>query len=120
MKKLIYIFSCGFLGAYLRSIVYKLDFLNVNMPYNTLTVNLIGAFLLSFVLFLTLKEIKLGEELHTGITTGFLGAFTTFSTLSKDMFNMIETGHIINALIYISISLIGGYICVYLGYCLVR
>ena len=120
MKKFIYIFVCGFLGAFTRSCIYKIDFLNLSFPYSTVIVNLLGAFLLSCLTFLALKDIKLNKELHLGLTTGFLGAFTTFSTLSKDVFMMIENGNLIPAMTYISISLIGGYLCVYLGYVLVN
>lgn len=116
MKKITYIFICGFIGAVFRSLIYKIPFLHQELPYNTLIVNLIGSFGLSLIVFLALREIKMGKELHTGITTGFLGAFTTFSTFSKDIFTMFERGSVTHAFTYVIISITGGLICVFLGF----
>ncbi len=118
MKKLLYIFAGGFFGALLRNIFFNISFLANFQAFalNTIIVNLIGCFLLSTLIHLAEKSIKLDEKLHTAITTGFLGAFTTFSTFSKNLADLLYSSHFIEAGIYLSISIIGGLYFVYLGY----
>ena len=71
----------GFLGAIARYYTsQKLNKAEVDhLPLGTLAVNLIGSFLLGFILSIGLKDIYI-----LLIGTGFLGAFTTFSTLHKE------------------------------------
>lgn len=118
MKRLIYIFMGGFCGALLRNLFFNISFLTSSqvMPLNTIIVNLIGCFLLSFIVHLAEKSIKMSDTLHTAITTGFLGAFTTFSTFSKNLGDLINSSNFLEAGIYIVISLLGGLFLVYLGY----
>ena len=73
----------GFLGAVAR--YYMSQKLNKTaedrLPLGTLAVNLLGSFLLGFILSIGLKEIYI-----LLIGTGFIGALTTFSTLHKELF----------------------------------
>ena len=62
-------------------------------PWGTLTVNVLGSFLLAFVLTASLHNHGfLPETLRVAMTTGFLGAFTTFSTFSYESLSMVERG----------------------------
>jgi fluoride exporter len=49
-------------------------------PFGTLSINVPGSFLMGFLFFAILERIKISPELRTGILTGGLGAYTTFST----------------------------------------
>lgn len=118
MKRLLYIFVGGFFGALLRHLFFEIPFLSHSqlMPLNTIVVNLIGCFLLSVVVHLAEKSVALNDDMHAAIITGLLGAFTTFATFSKNVGDMIHSSNFAGAGIYLTVSLLGGFICVYLGY----
>jgi fluoride exporter len=107
----------GFLGAISRFIiksVYIFDYKG-NFPLNTLIVNVTGSLVLAFVLSLVLNDFKLNEDIKLGISTGFMGAYTTFSTLCKEMTRLMTEGNFFTALIYIIVSISLGLIAVYIG-----
>ena len=62
------------------------------LPYGTLVVNVAGSFLLGLVMEATLHSTVLSPEVRMGITTGFMGGFTTFSTFSYETFRLFEDG----------------------------
>ena len=75
-------------------------------PLGTLSVNVIGSFLMGVCFVLILEKAHLSPELRPLLMVGFLGAFTTFSTFSLETVAMIGEGHIMSALIYISLSVL--------------
>lgn len=72
--------------------------IGLSFPWDLWVVNILGAFL--FGLFITLSEEKhwISKETKLLLTTGFLGAFTTFSTFAYQNWEMIEKGRWIAAL----------------------
>lgn len=76
------------------------------LPLGTLTVNVLGSFLMGVMFVLVLEKARLSPELRPLIMVGFLGAFTTFSTFSLETVAMISEGHVMSALIYISLSVL--------------
>ena len=66
-------------------------------PYGTLAVNVLGAFLVGFVMELGLRSTLITAELRTGLTIGFLGGLTTFSTFSYETFKLLEDGELLTA-----------------------
>jgi len=62
-------------------------------PYGTLMVNVLGCFLLGFVVHFGQHSTWLPEEWRLGLTWGFLGALTTFSTFGMDTVAAFEKGH---------------------------
>lgn len=103
----------GALGASLR---YALGFLYVGMfPMITLLINLIGSLLLGWLTSFLPRVPKVSANLATAMTTGFLGAFTTFSTFSVDNVTLWRDGHMLVAASYIMVSLVGGFICAFVG-----
>ena len=58
---------------------------------------------------------KLDAAIRLGIATGFLGAYTTFSTLCKETAELIYRGDYFSAIIYIAISIVLGFAAVYFG-----
>jgi len=61
-----------------------------SFPYATLSINVLGSFLMGFLFIETLERLAVSPVLRTGILTGFLGGFTTFSTFSLDAALLIE------------------------------
>lgn len=65
--------------------------------YGTLTVNLLGSFLLSY---LTFHAGDLPQVLHSALGVGFLGSFTTFSTFAWELVSLRQKGEIKKAILY--------------------
>lgn len=88
--------------------------LALHAPLYTIIVNLIGAFALGFST-TYFRRLSWSSHIKTGITTGFLGSFTTFSALSKDVADLYLAHHYLSLFIYYSISIFGGMICAVIG-----
>jgi fluoride exporter len=84
----------GFFGAIAR---YLVD-LNVSertgggFPWGTLTVNLSGAFVLGILFAISAERAILPAEIRGPVLVGFIGAYTTFSTLMLESWRLAETG----------------------------
>lgn len=77
-------------------------------PTGTLGVNLLGCFLLGGIGQFALDRLIVPPDWRIAITVGFFGAFTTFSSFSWETAKMVEDGEWPWALLYVSISVIGG------------
>ena len=80
-----------------------------SFPWATLSINVLGCFIMGFLFFETLERISVSPELRTGMLTGGLGAYTTFSTFSLETLVLFENGEAIKALLYMFTSL---FLCV--------
>jgi len=100
----------GILGAISRyALSSSISGLNVTtFPYGTLSVNLIGSFLLSFIAYGSSLKCNLPKRYILAINTGLIGSFTTFSTFSVETLNLMINGKYIVALTYVLISVISG------------
>jgi CrcB protein len=89
----------GAVGCLLRYLLsgWVHGVLGRDFPYGTLTVNVLGAFLVGFVMELSLRSTLITAELRTGLTIGFLGGLTTFSTFSYETFKLLEDGEVLSA-----------------------
>jgi CrcB protein len=61
-------------------------------PWGTMVVNISGAFLIGLVLALSLDRAMIGADARLFLTTGILGGYTTFSTLSFETVALMEKG----------------------------
>ncbi len=86
-----------------------------SFPAGTMTVNLLGCFLLGLVGQYSMHHISIPPHLRSGITIGFFGAFTTFSTFSWESVHLLDDGDWIRAALYIGASVIGGLILLRTG-----
>ncbi len=88
-------------------------------PWATLGINVSGSFVLAFVVTWATGG-HLPTDVATGITVGFLGAYTTFSTFSWETFVMAHTHRSTTAIVYVVASLAGGLGAAAGGYALGR
>lgn len=95
--------------------IYGRDF-----PYATMSINLLGSFLMGFLFIETLERLPTAPELRTGILTGFLGGFTTFSTFSMESVLLVEQGYVLRALLYMVLSTVLGFLAAFGGAYLAR
>ena len=108
----------GFIGSALRYLVggwaqglsKSLDF-----PYGTLTVNLIGCFVIGFLGELAEARGIFTSETRLLIFIGLLGGFTTFSSFGNDTLNLARSGQMLNALTNVAVNIIFGLLLVWLG-----
>jgi CrcB protein len=75
-------------------------------PYATLTVNVIGSFLIGLFVAWLGGRTEINPALRPLIQVGFLGALTTFSTFSLDALILIEQGRFTQAGLYIAASVL--------------
>ena len=99
----------GLLGAAGALARYGLatQFPQHRFPWTIMAINVTGAFVLGCLLTAERTDrIDPGVAIVIGI--GFLGAFTTFSTLSWDSFDLLRNGHAASALLNSAGSLLLG------------
>jgi CrcB protein len=106
----------GVLGALSRyAITLGLPNRADQFPWATLLINLTGSAVLGFVLVLIIEQFPRGRLARPVIGTGFLGAYTTFSTFMVDAVQLIRVGRAGLAVVYVLASLVGGLGAAWLG-----
>ncbi len=91
-----------------------------SFPIATLGINVLGSFLMGFLFIVTLDRITISPSLRTGILTGGLGGFTTFSTFSMETLLLAEEGEVLKAATYVALSIALGLLAVFSGAYLAR
>ena len=100
----------GFLGGGLRCYFNLLWSI-----YGTFAANIIGCFLLALFTYFFIEYKKVPSWLATGLTTGLVGAFTTFSTFQLDTLKLLQSNQWFNSCVYFILSLILGFVFAYFG-----
>ena len=116
MKKVIWIGIAGMAGAMARVGIGQLVYSESEFPIATLLVNIVGAFLLCFIVTGACRKLRAHKQLQDAVTTGFLGSFTTFSALSIETILLMENGQFILAALYMASSVIGGLVAGAFGF----
>jgi CrcB protein len=89
-------------------------------PWATFWTNVTGSFALGLVLVLILERFPPTRYLRPFVATGFLGAYTTYSTFAVETDLLIRDGHAAIAIAYALGSLVAGLTAVWAGMLVAR
>jgi CrcB protein len=122
MVKMILVGFGGFLGAVARWVVAGAvqRVAGSEFPAGTLVVNVAGCFAIGVMMALVTEYQLLGPGTRVFVITGFLGAFTTFSTFGYETLEMARSGAWPGALLNVAVSLAVGLGAVFGGLLTVR
>lgn len=115
------VFIGGGLGSVLRwAVSAKMNPLHQHIPVGTLTVNLVGSFIIGLALALLSRMTHIDDTVKLLITTGFCGGLTTFSTFSLEVVYLLQDGRFVWAIVNILLNLICSLAMTLLAFMLVR
>lgn len=103
------VFAGGGLGAVSRLALstWVGRFATTSFPWGTLTVNLLGALAIGFLVELAALKFNMPQNLRYFLVTGILGGFTTFSAFTLETSAMLQRGDYANMLLYVLLSVFG-------------
>mgnify|MGYP003391374083 FL=1 len=112
----------GFFGTIARYLIGNAftQYSKPNFPFATLTVNLLGCFLIGLIYGWFEKQQLNSSDWKLILTAGFCGGFTTFSAFSMENIQMMRDGQTLMAILYIFSSLLFGLLLTWLGMSLTR
>ncbi len=86
-----------------------------SIPWSIFAVNISGSFVLGFVFQLVLERWPTNEYIRPFVAVGFIGAFTTFSTVMVDTDLLVRDGNAVTAAVYVVGSVIAGVVAAFTG-----
>jgi CrcB protein len=112
----------GILGCWARYALTNLiqSIYGRDFPYATLSVNVLGCFLMGFLFVETLERLTISPSARIGLLTGFLGGLTTFSTFAMESLVLAEQGEAAKGVLYILLSVGLGLIAAFSGVYIAR
>jgi len=117
MQTVTYIAVLGALGCLARYFLsgWTYEKLGWGFPWGTLSVNVAGAFIIGLIMELGLRGALIPANLRIGLTIGFLGGLTTFSTFSYETFKLLESGRLLVAFGNVMVSVAACLLFTWLG-----
>ena len=112
----------GFFGAIARYLVdgWVIARTGAAFPWGTLVVNLSGSFVLGLLFALAIERGALPAEIRGPVLIGFIGAYTTFSTLALESWRLVAEGSYLLGAANLVGSMLFGIIAVVAGLTLGR
>lgn len=116
-SKIFFVAVGGAFGAALRYLINisPLAFWFEKFPFPTFFINVVGSFLIGFLLVIFTDRFPASENLRLAATVGFLGAFTTFSTFELEIFELVRGRYLAMAFLYFFLSAVVGFVGVAAG-----
>jgi fluoride exporter len=110
----------GALSRYYLTLWFS-DRFGVSFPYGTFFINISGCFAIGFFATSALNNMTIiSPEVRLLVATGFLGAYTTFSTYALDTVGLLRNSTMLTATLYWAGSAMLGIISVQLGVIVAR
>ncbi|MED3729491.1 fluoride efflux transporter CrcB [Priestia filamentosa] len=108
----------GIIGSLLRYYVglFTHSWWPYNFPLGTLLINLLGCFILEWFTYRIIKIELFHPYILSGVSTGLIGSFTTFSSFSVETVTLINHHLWELALLYVLLSLFGGLFMTWMGH----
>jgi fluoride exporter len=106
----------GALGALTRYLIGRVvvERARSTFPWATLLINVTGAFLIGLIAGLTSRRV-LNPLAQTVLATGFLGGYTTFSTMSWECVQLLRGGNRLHGILYLGGNVLPGLLAALLG-----
>ena len=116
MRVFLYLAVGGVAGTFARYLLGSLlQPQGSSFPWGTLTINIVGSFVLGLLVRYFLGAGGANPELRTGLTVGFCGAFTTMSTFSMETVTLMSAGSYGRAVVYVVTSVGGSIAAAFAG-----
>jgi CrcB protein len=109
----------GSIARYLVSVLVTAR-LPIGFPYGTLTVNIVGCFFIGLIMGLAERGTLLSPLLRLVLATGFCGGFTTFSSFSYEVIELLRAHRYEAAVLYVVVSIVIGLSATILGFVITR
>jgi CrcB protein len=116
----------GALGATARFGLNVLLQRDVEFPWGTLAANLAGCLVMGIVVQLVAASTWFNEagivpdQYRLLLAVGFCGSFTTLSAFVMELNTMVQKNELFYSFSYIVATMVGGFVCFYLGFVLMR
>lgn len=123
MNRILFLIGTGgFIGSIARYLSQQIisRYFHVIFPYGTLSVNILGCFLIGVIYALSERGNIISPEWRSFLTTGFCGGFTTFSTFSYESINLVRDGELVYLSLYVAGSVIIGFGATYFGMAIMK
>lgn len=120
LKTILIVGTGGFIGSVARYFVSKINITTglFALPVGTLLVNISGSFLLGLLVGVADRTTLLSLEWRLFLMVGLCGGFTTFSTFAGENLTLMHNGQFGAVFLYSSLSVLLGFVAVFLGYTL--
>jgi CrcB protein len=107
----------GSLGALARFLVGSAvaNRLGTRFPYGTFVINLTACIVLGFSLEYLGRHMEIAAAWRYLVATGFIGAYSTFSTFEWETFSTLQAGNFLIAGTYVALSVLLGLFAVWMG-----
>jgi CrcB protein len=106
--------GAGFVAAVLRWLVGEA--LNRPMvPWGTLLINVVGSFALGWFMTVIGERVQVSETVRLAVAIGFIGTFTTFSSMMYETDSRVQDGSHWLGFGYLAASVILGLVAVRIG-----
>jgi CrcB protein len=118
LKLFFFVAVGGAAGALARYIIQNLSasLLTQSNQWSTVYINVVGCFLIGWLLAQTSFQNGLRPEMKALLVTGFCGGFTTFSAFGWENWQLLQQGRWSSVFWYSTISIVGGILATILGY----
>ncbi|MGI9475987.1 MAG: fluoride efflux transporter CrcB [Hyphomicrobiaceae bacterium] len=117
MRLLLLACAGGAIGAGLRHLVNTgaVRLLGIGLPWGTVFVNVVGSFLMGFLVEALALRFDGSPELRVFLATGILGGLTTFSAFSLDFAVLLQRGDHLAAALYLAGSVVISILALFAG-----